>query len=553
MERLDIYAIADQRNFQIVNEDFQAVNGLTALYKNVPCQLYIHFFNEDETPFAEQFFTLKGWSMVIADDFSNATAVQLRAEKVEPLGGNTLKVVFSNVNTVELAEVLGDSSAVKLGAEIVGSANGSDAVVWQFNIQIRNRREDNTQPTAIQGNYYTKAETQGLVAGRVEKVQGMGLSSNDFTDEYKEKLDSVVTAYDDTEIKADIAELDRKKLDKADYVPYDDSTIKESISNLDRKKLDKAAYTPYDDTAIKADIQEMQGGITSLANTVNGKADVSALENKADKSELFSKEYAELKNAPDLTVYATKEQVGNIKVETDLSNYVGDVKIKTATQDVITVDGSKIKIGDARGLTLTANNDVAIKGKMVDIQAADQLLMTGGVWDNYIRISKNGVEIKTQNNFEDRLCLNGNGVNSARGIVVADENGLIGSWMLNQNIKKQTVYDSCVYLDYCNGAVNYFSVETSELQILNNQNWENETLSTFEIWIKPQMGDIDTLSFSTDIQLIGDIPTNLQYGVGDTVYVFVVRCYYNSDKHAKIALLNFAYSFNENQYYRDQQ
>lgn len=553
MERLDIYAIADQRNFQIVNEDFQAVNGLTALYKNVPCQLYIHFFNEVETPFAEQFFTLKGWSMVLADDFSNSTAVQLRADKVEAVGGNTLKAVFGNVNTVQLAEVLGDSSAVKLGAEIVGSANGSDAVVWQFNIQIRNRREDNTQPTAIQGNYYTKAETQGLVAGRVEKVQGMGLSSNDFTDEYKEKLDATVTAYDDTEIKADIAELDRKKLDKADYVPYDDSTIKESISNLDSKKLDKSAYTPYDDTAIKADIQEMQGGITSLANTVKGKADVSALAEKADKSELFSKEYAELKNAPDLTVYATKEQVGNIKVETDLSNYVGDVKIKTATQDVITVDGSKIKIGDARGLTLTANNDVAIKGNTVDIQAADQLLMTGGVWDNYIRISKNGVEIKTQNNFEHRLCLNGNGANSARGIVVADENGLIGSWMLNQNIEKQTVYDSCVYLDYCNEAVNYFAVETSELQILNNQNWENETLSTFEIWIKPQMGDIDTLSFSTNIQLVGDIPTSLQYGVGDTVYVFVVRCYYNSDKGAKVALLNYAYSFNENQYYRDQQ
>jgi len=97
--------------------------------------------------------------MVIADDFSNATAVQLRAEKVEPLGGNTLKAVFSNVNTVELAEVLGDSSAVKLGAEIVGSANGSDAVVWQFNIQIRNRREDNTQPTGVQSNFYTKSET----------------------------------------------------------------------------------------------------------------------------------------------------------------------------------------------------------------------------------------------------------------------------------------------------------------------------------------------------------------------------------------------------------
>jgi hypothetical protein len=87
--------------------------------------------------------------MVLADDFSNSTAVQLRADKVEAVGGNTLKAVFGNTNTVELAEVLGDSSAVKLGAEIIGSADGVDVVVWQFNMQIRNRREDNTQPTAV--------------------------------------------------------------------------------------------------------------------------------------------------------------------------------------------------------------------------------------------------------------------------------------------------------------------------------------------------------------------------------------------------------------------
>ena len=314
MERLEIFAIADQRNFQVVTEDFQVASGLTALYKNVPCQLYIHFFNDDETPFAEQFFTLKGWSMVLADDFSNSTAVQLRADKVEAVGGNTLKAVFSNVNTIELAEVLGDSSAVKLGAEIIGSADGVDVVVWQFNMQIRNRREDNTQPTAVQGKFYTKVETQGLlekkldkadyvpyndakiraditelektVVNKVEKVQGKGLSSEDFTTTEKQKLNGLQN--------------------------YDDTAIRESISNLEENKLDKSAYTPYDDTQIKADIAEMQGGITSLANTVNGKADVSALAEKADKSELFSKEYAELKNTPDLTVYATKEQVENV-------------------------------------------------------------------------------------------------------------------------------------------------------------------------------------------------------------------------------------------------
>ena len=58
-------------------------------------------------------------------------------------------------------------------------------------------------------------------------------------------------------------------------------------------------------------------------------------------------------------------------------------------------------------------------------------------------------------------------------------------------------------------SVHYVAVESSELQILFEDHYEIETLSTIEIWVKPQMGDIDTLSFSTNIQLVGDIPTNL--------------------------------------------
>ena len=279
MERLEIFAIADQRNFQVVTEDFQVASGLTAIYKNVPCQLYIHFFTDDETPFAEQFFTLKGWSMVLADDFSNSTAVQLRADKVEAVGGNTLKAVFGNVNTVELAEVLGDSSAVKLGAEIIGSADGVDVVVWQFNMQIRNRREDNTQPTAVQGKFYTKVETQGLLEKKLDKAD--------------------YVPYNDAKIRADITELEKTVVNKVEKV-QGKGLSSEDFTTAEKQKLN--GLQNYDDTAIKADIQEMQGGITSLANTVNG---------KADKSELFSKEYAELKNTPDLTVYATKEYVEN--------------------------------------------------------------------------------------------------------------------------------------------------------------------------------------------------------------------------------------------------
>ena len=47
-----------------------------------------------------------------------------------------------------------------------------------------------SQLQTILANYYTQTEINNLLANKVDKVAGKGLSTNDFTDEYKEKVDT---------------------------------------------------------------------------------------------------------------------------------------------------------------------------------------------------------------------------------------------------------------------------------------------------------------------------------------------------------------------------
>lgn len=55
-------------------------------------------------------------------------------------------------------------------------------------------------------NYYTKAETDSKVSGKVDKVTGKGLSTNDFTTALKTKLEGL-TNYDDSDIRNSITNI----------------------------------------------------------------------------------------------------------------------------------------------------------------------------------------------------------------------------------------------------------------------------------------------------------------------------------------------------------
>ena len=83
-----------------------------------------------------------------------------------------------------------DLHEIFLASQIAGNGNGGE------NVDL--------------SDYYTKSQTNSLISGKVDKVTGMGLSSNSFTDAEKSKL-AKLENYDDTQIKSEISTLSNKK------------------------------------------------------------------------------------------------------------------------------------------------------------------------------------------------------------------------------------------------------------------------------------------------------------------------------------------------------
>ena len=78
-----------------------------------------------------------------------------------------------------------------------------------------------------------KSDIEALESGKVDKVTGKGLSTNDFTNAYKNKLDGL-SPYDDTQVKSDISSLSTNKADKSSVTAIDGrvTTIEGKIPTL---------------------------------------------------------------------------------------------------------------------------------------------------------------------------------------------------------------------------------------------------------------------------------------------------------------------------------
>lgn len=166
MEYLDIYALADARNIQIVDENLEAISGLVTLFKDVPVTINLHMFNMAGEPYTEDALNNRIWSFIVAHDYNTTTTPQLRANAIS-VAGNVLKIEISNMNTVELNEQLKEEKSIRLGAELYGKSieDSKDNWVMQFNVSIRNRRESNGIPTEVENNYYTKGEVDAKISG----------------------------------------------------------------------------------------------------------------------------------------------------------------------------------------------------------------------------------------------------------------------------------------------------------------------------------------------------------------------------------------------------
>ena len=182
---------------------------------------------------------------------------------------------------------------------------------------------------------------------KVDKIEGKGLSTNDYTDEEKTKLASLEN-YDDTEIKADILDLQTNKADK--------NEIPTTLAEL----TDDSTHRLVSDTE---------------KTTWNNKSDFSGnyndLTNKPDLSGFITKE------VNDLIYYTLKTNTGSlIDLEINSSTYVITLSLKDIDGNVISTDTIDLPLESVvvSGSFDSVNKKIVLtlqNGNTVDIPVGD--------------------------------------------------------------------------------------------------------------------------------------------------------------------------------------
>ena len=137
-------------------------------------------------------------------------------------------------------------------------------------------------------SYYTKTETNNLLDNKVDKVSGKNLSTNDFTDAYKQQIDDNKTAIDTLNGDSSIVGSVDSKVATAysNATSYTDTECAKKVDKVSGKGLSTNDFTDelktkldnlenYDDTALGNRVTANENAITVLNGdtTVNGSVD----------------------------------------------------------------------------------------------------------------------------------------------------------------------------------------------------------------------------------------------------------------------------------------
>lgn len=99
------------------------------------------------------------------------------------------------------------------------------------------------------------------IANKVEKVDGKGLSTNDFTNEYKKKLDGL-NNYDDTKIKEDISNMQEEQ----ETQNTDISTLK-----AEKEALEKEVERQKEDNKLNGLTEDNEGELVHIENSTGAR------------------------------------------------------------------------------------------------------------------------------------------------------------------------------------------------------------------------------------------------------------------------------------------
>ena len=100
-----------------------------------------------------------------------------------------------------------------------------------------------------------------LIENKVEKEDGKGLSTNDFTNTYKDKLDKL-NNYDDSEIKEDISDIQKEQKTQNDDI----ETLK-----AEKEALEKELERQKEDNRLNTLTEDNEGELINITNTTGAR------------------------------------------------------------------------------------------------------------------------------------------------------------------------------------------------------------------------------------------------------------------------------------------
>ena len=274
-------------------------------------------------------------------------------------------------------------------------------------------------------NYYDKTETETLLSNKVDKVTGKGLSTNDFTDTFKQAL----------ELKK-VQDISTDSVTKKLVVNYTDATVANLNINDIITDVQVSGAT-LDATTNVLTLTSTDGGadvIVDLSDFVNSSELTTALAGKVSKIVstddaivAFSGTTGEVKNTnltkTDLDTYIGK--AGTARVSTNLKtmgvatvNWIGGIvpTAKAGTTPVTgligAIAGTWNKIGDSTTLLTTAKTTI--------VEAINELfngkVSKIGADDIEVTLATKGVILKSPNGTRYKITVNDDGSLQTTGV-----------------------------------------------------------------------------------------------------------------------------------------
>lgn len=291
----------------------------------------------------------------------------------------------ANINNALETKVTWDESKSKIvlpsGGQIVGTKYGTDgsnpadgATIAQLsrydimdfgsskyplNLNVPDGVRVTVQEQGQSGENANKVAYLSDVEVKVDKVEGKGLSEEDFTTALKTKLEGL-SNYDDTDIKNDIASLDTayKTADTAleEKITANEQAIATKVDKVDGMGLSQENFTTvektkltglsnYDDTAIKASVEENKTNIAGV------RSDLTA------ESTLQAQNYATLTN--DLGAEVTRATNREDAIETKIDNILS-TGLTLPNNESISARPTGSTTSPVNILTLTSGNVVEV-------------------------------------------------------------------------------------------------------------------------------------------------------------------------------------------------